>query len=150
MLRARCSCVGIAKQSVIRSMSTSTPYSLDPPSLADEEAKLDAVTSDIQTWFQSPRFANIKRPYTARDVATKRGNLPVTPLNPVNIQAQKLFALFSRAAEAKKPIHTLGAIDPVQQSQMAVADLEVVYVSGWASSSVLTTAMNDVGPDLAE
>ena len=150
MLRARCSgCVGPARQTAIRSMSTSTPYSLDPPSLADEEARLDAVTSEIQTWFESPRFANIKRPYTARDVATKRGGFPTTPLNPVNIQAQKLFALFSRAAKAKKPVHTMGAIDPVQQSQMA-ANQEVVYVSGWASSSVLTTAMNDVGPDLAE
>ncbi|KIM24170.1 hypothetical protein M408DRAFT_331924 [Serendipita vermifera MAFF 305830] len=43
----------------------------------------------------------------------------------------------------------MGAIDPVQVTQMARYQ-EVVYVSGWASSSVLTTANNEVGPDLSD
>jgi isocitrate lyase len=124
-------------------------FTLDPPSIEQEEAKLDATTQSIQEWFESPRFKGIKRPYTARDVAIKRGTFPLDPLNPVNVQAKKLFALLSRAAEAGKPVHTLGAMDPVQQSQMA-ASQEVVYISGWVSSSVLTTAMNEVGPDLAD
>jgi isocitrate lyase len=124
-------------------------FYLDPPSVEQEEAKLNATTQQVQEWFDSPRFKGIKRPYTAREVAIKRGSYPIDPLNPVNIQAKKLFAVLSRAAEAGKPVHTLGAIDPVQQSQMA-RNQEVVYISGWASSSVLTTAMNEVGPDLAD
>jgi len=42
----------------------------------------------------------------------------------------------------------MGAIDPVQMTQMA-KNQKVVYISGWAASSVLTTANNEVGPDLA-
>jgi isocitrate lyase len=42
----------------------------------------------------------------------------------------------------------MGAIDPVQMTQMA-RHQEAVYISGWAASSVLTTGNNEVGPDLA-
>ena len=128
---------------------TAPLFRLDPPSAEEEQKALDTTTQQISAWFDSPRFEGITRPYSAAQVASKRGNFPVDPLNPVNIQAQKLFAVFSRAAKAGKPVHTMGAIDPVQQSQMA-KHLEVVYVSGWAASSVLTTAMNEVGPDLAD
>jgi len=61
--------------------------------------------------------------------------------------ADKLYALLSKAASEGKPVHTMGAIDPVQMTQMA-RNQEVVYVSGWATSSVLTTGNNEVGPDL--
>ena len=44
-------------------------------------------------------------------------------------------------------MHTMGAVDPVQMTQMARWQ-EVVYISGWAASSLLTTANNEVGPDL--
>ena len=40
-------------------------------------------------------------------------------------------------------MHTLGAVDPVQMTQMAKHQ-EIVYVSGWAASSLLTTANNEV------
>lgn len=60
--------------------------------------------------------------------------------------ADKLYATLSRAAEEGKPVHTMGAIDPAQMSQMA-ANQEVVYISGWACSSLLTTGNNEVGPD---
>jgi len=43
----------------------------------------------------------------------------------------------------------MGAIDPVQMTQMA-QNQEAVYVSGWAASSVLTTGNNEVGPDLGD
>lgn len=46
-------------------------------------------------------------------------------------------------------MHTMGAVDPVQMTQMA-RWLEVVYISGWAASSLLTTANNEVGPDLGD
>lgn len=46
-------------------------------------------------------------------------------------------------------MHTMGAVDPVQMTQMA-AHQEVVYVSGWACSSLLTTGNNEVGPDFGD
>jgi len=42
----------------------------------------------------------------------------------------------------------VGAIDPVQMTQMA-ENQEVLYVSGWACSSVLTST-NEVSPDLGD
>jgi isocitrate lyase len=44
--------------------------------------------------------------------------------------------------------HLVGAIDPVQMTQMA-PNQEVLYVSGWACSSVLTST-NEVSPDLGD
>jgi isocitrate lyase len=122
---------------------------LDTPSQAQEEAFREELTKSLDGWLNSPRFKHTKRPYGAEAIASKRGTLPVSPADPANLAARKLYALLSRAAERGEPIHTLGAIDPVQQSQMAY-NQDVVYVSGWASSSVLTTGNNEVGPDLAD
>lgn len=43
---------------------------------------------------------------------------------------------------------SVGAIDPIQMSQQA-ANQEVLYVSGWACSSVLTTT-NEVSADFGD
>ena len=120
---------------------------LDPPTVGQETSEFETRVAALQEHFSSPRYKGIKRPYTAADVVSKQGSMPVIPL-PGSILADKLFALLKRAADAGKPVHTMGAIDPVQLTQMARYQ-QVVYVSGWASSSVLTTANNEVGPDLA-
>lgn len=132
------------------SASSAAPlYRLDPPTEAEEAADFAAQVASIDEWFSSPRFAGLKRPYSAELVATKRGTQPVSPLQPANISAKKLHASLSRAQEAGRPLHTMGAIDPIQMTQMA-PHLDVLYVSGWAASSVLTTGNNEVGPDLAD
>ncbi|GAA6062564.1 hypothetical protein JCM10212_004877 [Sporobolomyces blumeae] len=136
-----------------RSSSSTAPshplFRLDPPTAAEEEADFRALVSDVERWFASPRFANVKRPYSAELVATKRGTQPVSTTHASNVSAKKLWALLERASERRSPLHTMGAIDPVQMTQMA-PHLDVLYVSGWAASSVLTTGFNEVGPDLAD
>ena len=62
--------------------------------------------------------------------------------------ARKLFNLFKARAAAGEPVHTMGAIDPIQMTQQA-ATQEVLYISGWACSSVLTTT-NEVSPDFGD
>jgi hypothetical protein len=133
---------------VPRSMSSVThasPLPLDPPSIAEENAALKQRVAALEQFFATPRFASTSRPYTAADVASKQGTLPPLPL-PSALLADKLYALLDRAAKAGQPVHTIGAIDPVQMTQMA-RWLEVCYVSGWVCSSLLTTANNEVGPD---
>ncbi|KAJ7150208.1 isocitrate lyase [Mycena filopes] len=130
-----------------RAMS-STALPLQPPSLDEETRQFEERTAEMAQFFARPRFSEIKRPYSPADVASKQGSLPVLPL-PSTLLADKLFATLAKAAEAGKPVHTMGAIDPVQMTQMA-AHQEVVYVSGWAASSVLTTGNNEVGPDLGD
>ncbi|KAK7063795.1 isocitrate lyase [Favolaschia claudopus] len=132
---------------VARAMST-TALPLQPPSLDEESRQFEERTKEMAEFFARPRFNQIKRPYSPADVASKQGSLPVLPL-PSTLLADKFYALLTKAAEEGKPVHTMGAIDPVQMTQMA-AHQEVVYISGWAASSVLTTGNNDVGPDLGD
>lgn len=119
---------------------------LQPPSLEEETAEFEARDQEMASFFAQPRFASLKRPYSPAAVSSKQGSLPVIPL-PSTILADKLYALLSKAADEGKPIHTMGAIDPIQMTQMAKHQ-EVIYISGWAASSVLTTGNNEVGPDL--
>ncbi|KAJ6623143.1 isocitrate lyase [Mycena sp. CBHHK59/15] len=130
-----------------RTMSSSA-LPLQPPTLDEEAAQFEERTSEMAAFFALPRFSSLKRPYSPVAVASKQGSLPVLPL-PSTLLADKLYAVLTKAAEAGKPVHTMGAIDPVQMTQMA-RHQEVVYISGWAASSVLTTGNNDVGPDLGD
>ena len=122
------------------------PLPLTPPTPEEESAAFTARVADMEAFFSQQRFASIRRPYSAAQVASKQGSLPVLPL-PSTLLADKLYTLFDKAAKDGKPVPTMGAIDPVQMTQMAPHQ-EVVYISGWACSSLLTTGNNDVGPDL--
>lgn len=111
-----------------------------------ERAAFDAEVKQIEQWWQSPRFARVKRPYTAAQVVANRGTLPIA--YPSDVMAKKLWALLEQHAKHKTVSHTYGALDPVQVTQMAKY-LETVYVSGWQSSSTASST-NEPGPDLAD
>lgn len=149
-IRPRFSLGSLRYPTGLRAMSIQSgsfpPLSLDPPSLEQEDTLLQQRVQEMENFFRLPRFRDIKRSYTATSVALKQGSMPVLSL-PSTMLADKLYSILTRAAEASKPVHTMGAIDPVQMTQMAPHQ-EVVYVSGWAASSVLTTGNNEVGPDL--
>lgn len=146
MLSVRSNIARTALYRNLRFMSSIIPsLPLQPPSLDEETTQFDARVSEMADFFALPRFNSTKRPYTPADVVSKKGSLPVLPL-PSTLLSDKLYRLLSAAAEASKPVHTIGVIDPVQMTQMA-RHQEVVYISGWACSSLLTTGNNDVGPD---
>jgi hypothetical protein len=142
----------LLRQISSRSLASSAAYarptalSLDAPTPSEESEDFASRVAAVETFFSQPRFSGLSRPYSAAAVASKQGSLPPLPL-PSTLLADKLYAIFDRAAKEGQPVHTLGAVDPVQMTQMA-RWLEVVYVSGWAASSLLTTANNEVGPDL--
>ena len=143
LLRPRTSVSRLAR--AMSSTGASPALPPQPPSVEEEAILFEERTLEMESFFRKPRFDAIRRPYTASSVTSKQGSMPVLPL-PSNLLADKLFAIFTRAAVAGKPIHTMGAIDPIQMTQMARYQ-DVVYVSGWAASSVLTTGNNEVGPD---
>ncbi|KAF8624218.1 hypothetical protein AX15_005984 [Amanita polypyramis BW_CC] len=136
----------------LRTMSSTTqhirPLPVSRLSLEEESALHEQRNTEMVEFFGLPRFRDIKRPYTPADVASKQGFMPVLPL-PSTLLADKLYATLSKAAEAGQPVHTMGAIDPVQMTQMA-RHQDIVYISGWAASSLLTTASNEVGPDFGD
>lgn len=111
-----------------------------------EDALFAAEVKAVEEWWSTPRYAGIKRPYKAEDVVSRRGALQQT--YPSSLMARKLFSLFEERAKAGEPVHTMGAIDPVQMTQQA-ANQEVLYISGWACSSVLTTT-NEVSADFGD
>lgn len=113
---------------------------------AAEDALFAQQVEDVKQWWSSPRYEGIKRPYTAEDVVSKRGALQQT--YPSSLMARKLFNILKERHAEGKPVHTMGAIDPVQMTQQA-PNQEVLYISGWACSAVLT-ATNEVAPDFGD
>ncbi|KAK9419020.1 hypothetical protein SUNI508_07541 [Seiridium unicorne] len=113
---------------------------------AAEDALYEQQIRDVEAWWASPRYEGIKRPYSAADVVSKRGSQLQS--FPSSLMARKLFNLVKERAAKGQPIHTMGAIDPVQMTQQAPHQ-EVLYLSGWACSSVLTTT-NEVSPDFGD
>lgn len=113
----------------------------------DEEQSLfeQEVTILSKKW-AGPRYRHIVRPYTAEQVVSKRGTLPIS--YPSDAIGKKLFKLLAQHFQNGTPSHTYGALDPVQVTQMAKY-LETVYVSGWQSSSTASST-NEPGPDLAD
>lgn len=92
------------------------------------------------------RYKGLVRPYTAAQVVSKRGTLPIS--YPSDTVGKKLWKLLDQHYKNGTPSHTYGALDPVQVTQMAKY-LETVYVSGWQSSSTASST-NEPGPDLAD
>ncbi|RYO96726.1 hypothetical protein DL764_007412 [Monosporascus ibericus] len=113
---------------------------------AAEDALYEQQIKDVEAWWATPRYEGIKRPYTAADVVSKRGSQMQN--YPSSVMARKLFNLIKERQAKAEPIHTMGAIDPVQMTQQAPHQ-EVLYISGWACSSLLTTT-NEVSPDFGD
>ncbi|KAI0119795.1 isocitrate lyase [Daldinia grandis] len=113
---------------------------------AAEDALYEQQIKDVEAWWASPRYEGIKRPYTPADVVSKRGSQLQN--YPSSVMARKLFNLIKEREAKGEPIHTMGAIDPVQMTQQAPHQ-EVLYISGWACSSVLTST-NEVSPDFGD
>ncbi|KAJ7366760.1 isocitrate lyase icl [Mycena albidolilacea] len=114
--------------------------------MSQERAAFAQEVAEVEKWWKNPRFARVKRPYTAAEVVAKRGTISIQ--YPSNILAKKLWTTLSEHAKRGTPSHTYGALDPVQVTQMAKY-LETVYVSGWQSSSTASST-NEPGPDLAD
>jgi isocitrate lyase len=65
------------------------------------------ITSDFLYPYQDSRFARVKRPYTAAQVVSKRGTIPIS--YPSNILAKKLWKQLSDHFRDGTPSHTYGA-----------------------------------------
>lgn len=59
---------------------------------------------DIKKWWTTPRFSGIRRPYSAEDVASKRGTIEQS--YPSSLMAKKLFNLLKKKAASREPVHT--------------------------------------------
>ncbi len=100
-----------------------------------------------QEWFDSPRFAGIVRPYTARQVVEQRGTIR----HDYTIAREAATAFYDRLCELfaeHKSITTFGPYSPGQAVAMKRMGIEAIYLGGWATSAKGGTS-EDPGPDLA-
>lgn len=77
-------------------------------------------------WETDPRWAGIRREYTAEDVIALQGSLHVEH-SLARAGAERLWALLQR----DEPTRALGAVTGNQAVQMVKAGLEAIYLSGW-------------------
>ncbi|KAK1220003.1 mitochondrial 2-methylisocitrate lyase [Marasmius sp. AFHP31] len=105
------------------------PWHFPSNPLPSKKKHSSSPNKSLKWAISSPNHvSSTKRTYTAFDVASKQGSLPVLP--PVsNLLANKLHAIITKAAGDGKPVLTMGAIEPVQMTQMARFQ-KVVSVSG--------------------
>ena len=107
----------------------------------------DHEVADMRRWFDSPRFAGIKRLYSAREVVEQRGSIRgeyAVARDAADAFHGRLRQLFAE----KKCITTFGPFSPGQAVAMRRAGIEGIYLGGWATSAK-GGRDEDPGPDLA-
>ncbi|KAI9177716.1 hypothetical protein LWI28_021922 [Acer negundo] len=112
----------------------------------EEEGRFESEVAEVQAWWNSERFKLTRRPYSARDVVSLRGNLRQGYGS--NEMSKKLWRTLKTHQANGTASRTFGALDPVQVAMMA-KHLDSIYVSGWQCSSTHTST-NEPGPDLAD
>jgi len=86
--------------------------------LAAEQIKID--------WTNNPRWAGIKRNYTAEDVVRLRGTVHVEH-SIARLGAEKLW----KSLHSEPFVNALGALTGNQAMQQVKAGLKAIYLSGW-------------------
>ncbi|KAK3184352.1 hypothetical protein Dsin_031638 [Dipteronia sinensis] len=117
-----------------------------PSMILEEEGRFESEVAEVQAWWNSERFKLTRRPYSARDVVSLRGNLRQGYGS--NEMSKKLWRTLKIHQANGTASRTFGALDPVQVAMMA-KHLDSIYVSGWQCSSTHTST-NEPGPDLAD
>ncbi|KAI2640021.1 isocitrate lyase family protein [Xylaria nigripes] len=100
----------------------------------------------VKRWWSESRWRYTKRPFTAEQIVSKRGHLPIQ--YPSNAQSKKLWTILESRFKNKDASYTYGCLEPTAVTQMAKY-LDTVYVSGWQSSSTASSS-DEPGPDLAD
>ncbi len=99
--------------------------------------KFDNSAKQLErAWATDPRWAGIRRDYTAEDVVRLRGTVRVEHTL-ARLGAERLSSLLL----SEPYVHALGALTGGQAVQMVAAGLQSIYVSGWQVAG----DMNDAG-----
>ncbi len=110
-------------------------------------AYLDDETRTVQDWFESDRFGEITRLYSARQIAEQRGTID----RDYTVAREAADAFYARLRELKEQggsITTFGPYSPGQATTMKRMGIEGIYLGGWATSAK-GSLHEDPGADLA-
>ncbi len=96
--------------------------------------EFDTQVAELRRWFESPRFAGIRRLHSAREVVEQRGTIR----NDYTLARDTAAAFHARLRELfteKKCITTFGPYSPGQAVAMKRTGIEGIYLGGWATSA---------------
>lgn len=91
--------------------------------------RADQIKAVENDWATNPRWANVKRGYSAEDVVRLRGSVQ-PELTYARRGAEKLWDLVNGSSK-KGYVNCLGALTAGQAVQQAKAGIEAIYLSGW-------------------
>lgn len=100
-----------------------------------------------QEWFDSPRFREITRLYTARQVVEQRGRIQ-PDYSVAREAASAFYALLCEMRDSGRSITTMGPYSPGQVIMMKRLGIAGIYLGGWATSAK-GSLTEDRGADLA-
>ena len=101
----------------------------------------------VKKWMESPRFKEIVRLYSPREVAEQQGTIE----NDYTVSrraAEDFYAHLRMLFEAQRSITTFGPYSPGQAVTMKRQGIEGIYLGGWATSAK-GSVNEDPGADLA-
>lgn len=84
--------------------------------IMEEEGRFQAEVAEVEAWWNIERFKLTRRPYTAKDVVSLRGNLKQS--YGYNELAEKLWRTLKTHQANGTAARTFGALDPVQVAMM--------------------------------
>ncbi len=100
-----------------------------------------------QDWFESSRFQEITRLYSARQVVEQRGSIP-SDYSVAKDAAHEFYKLLRQLKAEGKSITTMGPYSPGQVVMMKRLGVQGIYLGGWATSAK-GSITEDRGADLA-
>jgi len=107
----------------------------------------DQHVAAAKQWLASPRFADIVRLYSAREVAEQQGTIS-SDCTIARQTAEEFYALLRTLFELRKQITTFGPYSPGQAVTLKRMGIAGIYLGGWATSAKGSIS-EDPGPDLA-
>jgi len=116
--------------------------------VAAEKADFEQQVAELNAWWATPRYEGIVRPYSAAEIASKRGSALGRSVPLANKLSEKLFKALVEHDKNGTASRTFGALDPIHVAQMA-KHVDSIYVSGWQCSSTASSS-NEPGPDIAD
>ena len=129
----------LSPETVVESLPIAGPEGVSPA--------VDAEVDATRRWMASPRFAGLRRLYSARQVTEQRGALAADH-TVARVAAERFHALLRQLFEARRSITTFGPYSPGQAVAMKRAGIQGIYLGGWATSAK-GSLHEDPGPDLA-
>lgn len=111
---------------------------------------MDALQNEIkstQEWFETPRFKEITRLYSARQVVEQRGSIH-NDYSIAREAAASFYKLLRELFAQGKSITTMGPYSPGQVVMMKRLGVQGIYLGGWATSAK-GSITEDRGADLA-